>query len=166
LAFPYFAILNSRIGNGQTPGKKWMHIQVTDVEGKTISFGKSSLRYVLFAVPYYLDNIAFPTTRAGVKDLTLFNSNADTRKRILIANVRCTGRADQQELLAKQIARVILQNDPNVGGRDSLRIVTIRGYDLGIAHAEVSRFFEHSPAKWNKLLSGNSNSMGTAASPD
>jgi uncharacterized RDD family membrane protein YckC len=273
LAFPYFAILNSRIGNGQTLGKKWMRIQVIDEEGKTISFRKSSIRYMVFAVPYYLDNFVFPTTRtpwlvsslvslivtvvggvtiylvlfnrrtrqglhdltvgsyvvdadklgplakrsiwkghwailgtlfllvyaggailgkklsawgsfpqlledvrlieavrgvqaAGVQDLTSFDSSADTKKKILVANVRWTGRADQQELLANQIAMIILQKDPNAGSHDSLRIVIIRGYDLGIAHAEVSRFFEHSPAEWNQLLSGNPSSSGTPAGSD
>ncbi len=63
LALPYFAILNSKIGNGQTLGKRWMHLQVVDEDGNTISFWRSVVRYALFAVSYYVNGIALPMTR-------------------------------------------------------------------------------------------------------
>jgi uncharacterized RDD family membrane protein YckC len=63
LALPYFAILNSDIGNGQTPGKRLMHLQVVDKYGTTISFSKSVVRYAVFAVPHYLNAMLLPTTR-------------------------------------------------------------------------------------------------------
>jgi uncharacterized RDD family membrane protein YckC len=63
MALPYFAILNSKIGNGQTLGKRWRHLQVVDAQGKTISFSKSLVRYTVFAVPYYLNGISLPVTR-------------------------------------------------------------------------------------------------------
>jgi uncharacterized RDD family membrane protein YckC len=44
LSLPYFAILNSKLGNGETLGKRWMHLQVVDENGATISFWKSAVR--------------------------------------------------------------------------------------------------------------------------
>ena len=41
LALPYFAILDSAIGNGQTVGKRLMHIQGIDENGNTIPFWRS-----------------------------------------------------------------------------------------------------------------------------
>jgi len=63
LALPYFAILNSGIGNGQTLGKRWMHLRVIDKTGNTISFWKSVIRYSVFAVPYFLNEMTLPATR-------------------------------------------------------------------------------------------------------
>jgi hypothetical protein len=63
LALPYFAILDSSIGNGQTLGKRLMHLQVTDELGTTISFRRSVVRYGVFAVPYFLNGMSLPTTR-------------------------------------------------------------------------------------------------------
>lgn len=261
LALPYFAILNSRIGQGQTFGKRWMNIQVTDSDGKTISFGKSLVRYTVFAVPFYLNQIVLPTSRtpwiisslisltifavggatlylvlfnrrtrqgvhdlaagsyvadsnksgplkkqpiwrahwlilgslllvltlglsilsrklskwgpfpelledsrlveemegvqsAGVQDLTWANWGSETRKKILVMNVFWTGRSANEEAFANEVAKLILQRDPNVQNHDLLRVVIIRGYDLGIAHAQVSRSFEHTPTEWKSRLFG------------
>jgi|SRR5579863_2355469 len=63
LVLPYFAILDSGIGNGQTPGKRLMHVQVIDKNGATISPGKSVVRYTVFAVPYFLNELLLPLTR-------------------------------------------------------------------------------------------------------
>lgn len=62
-ALPYFAILDSNIGNGRTLGKRLMHLQVIGKEGRTISFWRSVARYGLFAVPYFLNEMLLPTTR-------------------------------------------------------------------------------------------------------
>lgn len=71
LALPYFAILNSRIGNGQTLGKRWMHIQVVDASGDTISVTKALLRYSVFAIPYFLNGAPFPVSRMPAVFFTL-----------------------------------------------------------------------------------------------
>lgn len=63
LALPYFVILNSRIGDGQTLGKRIMDLQVVDVHGNTIPLTKSLVRYSFFAVALYLQETAFPITR-------------------------------------------------------------------------------------------------------
>jgi len=269
LALPYFAILNSSIGNGQTLGKRWMHIQVTDEQGQTISFGKSLVRYTVFAVPYYLNQITLPTTRtpwiisssisvvifvvggatlymvllnrrtrqgvhdlavgsyvvdsnktgplrkqpiwkahwlilgslivaltlsgaflgnklekwgpfpelfedirlvegmegvqsAGAQDLNWVNWGSETKKKILVINVQWTGKSAEEEAVANQIAKLILEHDSNVANHDLLKVVMIRGYDLGIAHAQVSRSFEHTPSDWKSRLYGTPPEQGAA----
>jgi uncharacterized RDD family membrane protein YckC len=263
MALPYFAILDSTIGHGQTLGKRWLHLQVVDVHGNTVSFWKSLVRYALIAVPYYLNGIALPVTRtpwivsflisvvifalggatfylvffnrhtrqgihdlavgsyvaeadkigplktqaiwkvhwlilgsllvfisvgtailgkkiaewgpfpqmlqdvrlienmegvqqAGVQDLTQSNWGGGEMKKIFVINVFWTGKSGDEEAFASRVARVILQNDPKVQEHDLLRIVIFRGYDIGIANARVSHFFEHSPAEWNARLFGTS----------
>lgn len=63
LALPYYAILNSKLGGGQTLGKRVLDIQVIDATGQTISFPVSILRYGMLFVPYFLSDVALPTTR-------------------------------------------------------------------------------------------------------
>jgi uncharacterized RDD family membrane protein YckC len=63
LALPYFAVLNSSIGNGQTLGKRLMHIQVIRKEGATISLWSSVVRYTALAVPFFLEGMVLPFTR-------------------------------------------------------------------------------------------------------
>jgi len=263
MALPYFAILNSAIGNGQTLGKRWMHLQVVDVHGNTIPFSKSLIRYAVFAVPYYLNEISLPVTRtpwivssligllifvvggatlylvlfnrhtrqgihdlaagsyvadadktgplktqpiwrihwailasllvllslatgilgnklakwgsfpqmlqdvrliedmkgvqqAGVQDLTWNNWSGSERKKIYVVNVFWIGKSADEETFANRVAKLILKGDPKVQEHDLLRITMIRGYDLGIAHAQVSHPFERTPADWNAHLLGTS----------
>lgn len=255
MALPYFVILNSSIGNGQTLGKRWMHVQVVDARGNPITVGKSLIRYAIFAIPYYLDDVPLPVTRtpwvlsslisvvvfavggatlylvffnrntrqgihdlavgsyvveadrigppktqeiwrwhwvilgalllvlplvtrilgdnlakwgpipqllqdvrlienmdhvqqAGAQDLNWSNWGGDEKKKILVINVRWTGKAADEEAFADRVAKLILQGDSSAQEHDLLRVVMIRGYDLGIAHAQVSRSFEHTPAEW------------------
>jgi uncharacterized RDD family membrane protein YckC len=63
LAFPYFAILNSDIGGGQTFGKRLLRLQVVDKDGKTIPFTSSVVRYLVFAVPWFISDVAGATIR-------------------------------------------------------------------------------------------------------
>jgi len=64
IALAYFGVLNSRIGGGQTVGKRVFKIHVVDREGRTIPLGRSSLRYAILAAPIFLNQLAFPTTIA------------------------------------------------------------------------------------------------------
>ena len=259
LALPYFAILNSRIGNGQTLGKRLMHLQVVNKNGATISFWKSVGRYGLFAVPYYLNELSLPITRtpsivitgislvifgvggatlyliifnrhtrqgihdlavgsyvadadksgplkiepiwknhwlilaslltvisvsagilsnkltksepfsqllddvrqvegmggvqvAGAQDLTSSNWGSSEKKRILVINVYWTGKSEEEQFFSDQVAKLIIEHDPKVKQHDLLRVVMIRGYDLGIAHTQISHSFEHTPAEWSNRL--------------
>ena len=89
----YFAILDSQIGNGQSPGKRLMNVQVVDVLGKTISFDRSLLRSTIFLLPVYVSMywsslprepamalmvIAIATVACANYHLVLFNH--DTRQ--------------------------------------------------------------------------------------
>jgi uncharacterized RDD family membrane protein YckC len=261
MALPYFAILNSSIGNGQTLGKRWMHLQVVDVRGNTITFGKSLVRYALLAIPYFLNEISLPATRtpwivssliavvifgvgganiylvcfnrhtrqgihdlavgsyvadadkigplktraiwkihwvilgmllvvvssaawilgskvakwgafpqllddarlienvegvqqAGVEDSTNWNDGKKTN--ILVISISWAGKVADEEAFADRAAKRILQNDPKIEDHDLLRIVMIRGYDLGIAHARITHNFEHTPSAWKGRLFGTS----------
>jgi uncharacterized RDD family membrane protein YckC len=269
IALPYFAILDSRIGNGRTVGKRLMHLQVVDKNGTTISFGKSAVRYAVFAVPYFVNGILLPTSRtpwivstllsllifgvggatlylvlfnrhtrqgihdlatgsyiadadksgslktepigkihwailgsllltlslgtailgkkvansgsfpqlledvrliermegvqvAGVQDLTWSNWGSGEKKAILVINVYWTGKSTDDQAFADQIAKLVIEHDSKVKEHDLLRVIMIRGYDLGIAHAQVSHSYEHTPAEWNARLFGTSPAEGPA----
>ena len=56
----YFGILNSKIGNGQTLGKKILKIMVVDSNGESISPLKSLARYSVLAIPFSLNGAQFP----------------------------------------------------------------------------------------------------------
>jgi len=56
----YFGVLNSRVGGGQTPGKRIMAIRVCDSSGNAISVGKSLVRYSVFAAPFLLNRAQLP----------------------------------------------------------------------------------------------------------
>ena len=280
LALPYFAILNSTIGNGQTLGKRLMHVQVVDKNGCTISFWKAVVRYVVFGVPYFLNEVLLPTTRtpwaisilvsvvvlgvggtsiylvvfnkhtrqaihdlaagsyvadadkdgalrieptwrfhwviitallivsfggtgvlsnklaqwgpfphlledvrvvegmegvqaAGAQDMKTHSSD-DERKKILVISVYWAGKsADshpfaeslthkvtegwaEKQPVADLVAKLVIEHDSTVNEHDSLKVVVIRGYNIGIIHSQVSYFYEHTPSEWNARLFGTS----------
>jgi uncharacterized RDD family membrane protein YckC len=51
----YFGLMNSAIGRGQTLGKRVFKLEVIDREGRHLSPGRSVLRYLIFAFPFYLN---------------------------------------------------------------------------------------------------------------
>jgi uncharacterized RDD family membrane protein YckC len=63
IAIAYFGVLNSRIGNGQTIGKRLLHLQVVDASGATISFSKALVRYAVLSAPFFLNGLALPLSR-------------------------------------------------------------------------------------------------------
>jgi len=69
VTFPYFIILNSRIGNSQTVGKKLAKIRVADVHGSPISLQRSTLRCCALVTPFFFENVQFACT-GGLCDLT------------------------------------------------------------------------------------------------
>ena len=259
LAVPYFVLLNSRIGKGQTLGKRAMHLQVVNASGEPISVSKSFIRYLVLSAPFFLNKLTLPITRTpqivmyllttvvfglgaitiylvlcnrrtrqgvhdlaagsyvadadksgalvvhpiwrghwvvlgalvvvaviggkvleskltkladfpamladarvvedmehvqsvGVSDLTWTPSSSAEKTTIYVVNVFWSGQQNQEEAFAKQVASRILENNPHVANRDRLRIVIIRGYDLGIAQAQRSNPFEDSPANWKTNL--------------
>src|SRR5271154_1818081 len=69
VTFPYFIMLNSRIGHGQTLGKKLAKIRVADVHGDPISLQRSTLRCCALVTPFFFGNVQFTCT-AGFCALT------------------------------------------------------------------------------------------------
>jgi len=63
IAVAYFTFFDSRIGNGQTFGKRLLELRVIDVQGNTISFAKSLLRTAIFVVPSFLYELRLPESR-------------------------------------------------------------------------------------------------------
>ncbi len=53
----YFGLLNSRLGGGQTPGKRLLGIRVTNAAGTALSPARSLVRLLLLWVPGTLNNI-------------------------------------------------------------------------------------------------------------
>ncbi|MFN8443119.1 MAG: RDD family protein [Caldilineaceae bacterium] len=57
---PYFGILNSEIGGGQTLGKRWLKIAVRNKANEPISLWRSILRIVLLTFPVLFNGWALP----------------------------------------------------------------------------------------------------------
>jgi uncharacterized RDD family membrane protein YckC len=270
ITLPYFAILDSTIGNGQTLGKRLLRVQVVDQAGNAISLGKAVGRYSLFAVPYFVNGIVLPTSRtpeivsivvellifglggatlylllfnrhtrqglhdiaagayladvdksgpvqvkpiwkmhwvilgflvaivavggtmlgnrvaksgsfpqmledvrllegmqgvqaAGVQDLNWINYGSGARQTILVVNVYSSGKPGDEEAFADNVVKLMMDHDPGAKDHDLLRVNISRGYDLGIAHAQVSQSYVHSPAEWNVRLFGTSPTAGDPA---
>ncbi len=231
-----------------------MHIRVVDKNGATISFWRSVFRYMLFTVPYYLEEtflsprtpevvstsvslftsgllastlylVVFNSrTRQGIHDLLVGSYVADAdkdgplkaestpkvhwwilgllltgafvgteilgnnlaksgdfsqllddvrlvggltdvqavrvqdlnwrfdepnRKKTLVISVRWSGASADEPEFADQVAKLVIEHDTHINAHDSLRVEVIRGYYLGIAHAQVSHYYEHTLSGWN-----------------
>ncbi len=59
----YFASLDSWVGSGQTPGKRWMKLRVVNSAGNCISPGQAFARFAIFTIPYSLFDLTLPLTR-------------------------------------------------------------------------------------------------------
>lgn len=62
VALFYFGVLNSKIGEGQTTGKRIMRIEVVDRTGRHISLRRSCLRYSVLGIPGFLNGVLLPPT--------------------------------------------------------------------------------------------------------
>lgn len=57
IALAYFGILNSRIGGGQTLGKRWLGVRVVDVHGQLLTLPRSLLRYAVLGTPFFCNGL-------------------------------------------------------------------------------------------------------------
>lgn len=55
IALIYFGVMNSKLFEGQTIGKKLLTLRVVDSKNQTISLGRSALRYIILATPFSLN---------------------------------------------------------------------------------------------------------------
>lgn len=56
LAWPYFGLLNSRLGGGRTLGKRLLGLRTVGVDGQALSPGRGLLRALVVIVPWFLNN--------------------------------------------------------------------------------------------------------------
>jgi uncharacterized RDD family membrane protein YckC len=60
LVLAYFGLLNSRLGGGQTLGKRLLKIRVVGADGSPLPLPKALLRTVVLAIPWFLNGAPFP----------------------------------------------------------------------------------------------------------
>jgi uncharacterized RDD family membrane protein YckC len=60
IALVYFAVLDSRIGRGRTPGKRLFGIRVVGRDGQPIGLLRAALRYCVLAPPLFLNGTPIP----------------------------------------------------------------------------------------------------------
>jgi uncharacterized RDD family membrane protein YckC len=86
ITLPYFAIMGSSVGNGQTLGQRWAGIEVVDSQGNHLSEGKSALRYAVLLIPFLFGEevlpsyLAWPMGMAGATIFYLYLFNTPTRQ--------------------------------------------------------------------------------------
>lgn len=59
IALAYFGVMNSKLFEGQTIGKKLLNLRVVDSENQTVSLGRSILRYIVLSTPFSLNGAQF-----------------------------------------------------------------------------------------------------------
>jgi uncharacterized RDD family membrane protein YckC len=71
IALFYFAPLNSRLGGGQTIGKRALQIHVVSQTGALLGLGRSAARSMVLMLPYFLSGMPLPLKfiQAGGGDL-------------------------------------------------------------------------------------------------
>lgn len=60
ISLAYYTILNSKLSEGGTFGKKIMKIQVTDIKGNCIDIKTSFIRSLIFTAPFFLNGFKIP----------------------------------------------------------------------------------------------------------
>lgn len=63
IALPYFAVFNSSLYKGNTPGKKILGLRVVNGAGEAISPGRSLARSTIYLVPFFLNGALIPATQ-------------------------------------------------------------------------------------------------------
>lgn len=64
IALAYFGIFNSRIGGGQTLGKRWLGVRVVDAHDQLLSLPRSLLRYAVLGIPFFANGLPLDPTLA------------------------------------------------------------------------------------------------------
>jgi uncharacterized RDD family membrane protein YckC len=62
IALAYFGLCNSRIGGGQTLGKRWLGVRVVDAHDQLLSLPRSLLRYAVLGIPFFANNLPVSPT--------------------------------------------------------------------------------------------------------
>jgi len=62
IALAYFGLFNSRIGGGQTLGKRWLGVRVVDAHDQLLSLPRSLLRYAVLGIPFFANGLPVDST--------------------------------------------------------------------------------------------------------
>ncbi len=73
IALAYFGILNSRIGRGQTIGKRLLKVEVVGTDGGHLSVRRSLGRYSVLAVPVFLNGAWIPSASTNIPLLVIMD---------------------------------------------------------------------------------------------
>lgn len=259
IALCYFGLFDSSAGNGQTIGKRFLRLKVVDTQGGMLSFEEATLRFIVFAVPFFANGLPLPISRtpwvvsallgvvvfgggatnlyllifnrpmrqglhdlsvnsyvvmnesegpivsgpfwkphwaiigtifvllgvipslivpyllrkgalaqmmtdatlveridgvqsAGVHETSVFHSGKSGSAKFLSIDIRWAGEPGNEEHIADQVAKVIIQNDHSIQNYTRMSVVITRGYDLGIGSRWTSRAFGHSPDEWRSRV--------------
>ncbi len=71
----------------------------------------------------------------------------------LVVTVRITNPSVDTEALAERIVRTLFARNSRAAQYEGIRVTAVHGYDLGIAHSQVTRTFGGTPAQWKAHLS-------------
>jgi len=120
IALAYFAPLESRLGGGQTPGKRLLKIRVVDATGAPLALARSTTRFAIFGVPYFLSGAALPAWVvgfAGGVPLALLSYGAFTALGTLLVFNRATHQSLHDLLTRSFIVRADPAFAPGVPAR-------------------------------------------------
>ncbi|HEV2136123.1 MAG TPA: RDD family protein [Terracidiphilus sp.] len=85
---------------------------------------------------------------ASIKREIIYNGGKEEIN--LSSYVRCTITTSEEETLANQVANSLITTDPTIDKYSMLRIVLIRGYDIGIFHSSFSQTYSETPVHWRE----------------
>ena len=104
--------------------------------------------------------------RVNVTDGVKNDAKDAAAARSLSIQVALKSKALFNEACADKIAGIALDNHAAAAGKDAIAITLSYGYDIGIASAQTSLNFSHSPAQWRQRLGLNAAPVpDTAKSP-
>jgi len=61
IGLSYFGVMNSKIADGQTIGKRILKIRVVNSMNETIGLGRSFIRYTILYIPFLINGVPFQT---------------------------------------------------------------------------------------------------------
>jgi uncharacterized RDD family membrane protein YckC len=67
VALLYFGLLNSRVGGGQTIGKRLLGIRVEDRAGDALSPARSAARFLVIGIPWFLNGLWFDLNQGTIE---------------------------------------------------------------------------------------------------
>jgi uncharacterized RDD family membrane protein YckC len=108
--------------------------------------GLMSVQKAVMASPH----VSTATVSSG--DTLVFNGGSTAKVSNFQANVSMNARPGSYEAEATEIASIVLNTYPKIDQENSLVVNVSYGYDIGIAHASITRTFRHSPSEWEALV--------------